>query len=191
MFPSDHCSNRRSGLLEQRLLGDHVGFAAFSTLGPGIVGVDVAATIWPEIALGLDEWPRIGDDIENALIEGLGGDWLGQKLSDASVSCGHDALFFRMPGEHDDGHIGIVVSAGLADHLGEFQAVKDRHSPVGNDDIGRVMGKSLQAPGTVFGLVDLARAEPMQQRSQDPPHVGVVIDNEEAQPIKVDADHVA
>ena len=53
------------------------------------------------------------------------------------------------------------------------------------------MRKSLQASCAILSLVDLARAEPVQQRSQDPPHVGVVIDNEEAQPVKVNADHVA
>ena len=56
-------------------------------------------------------------------------------------------------------------------------------------DVGHVMGEGFEAGGAVFGLVDFARAEAVQQRAQDAPHVRVVVDDEEAQPVEIDADH--
>ncbi len=94
-----------------------------------------------------------------------------------------------MAGEHDDRHIGIGVGAGLADHLRQFQAVEDRHHPVGEDDIRHVMGEGFETGGAVFGFIDFARAEAVQQRAQDPPHMRVVVDDEKTQAIEVDADH--
>jgi hypothetical protein len=53
------------------------------------------------------------------------------------------------------------------------------------------MGKGFEAGGAVFGFIHFARAEAVQQRAQDAPHVGVVVDHEEAQAVEVDADHEA
>ena len=47
-------------------------------------------------------------------------------------------------------------------------------------------------PGrAVFRLVDFARAEAVQQRAQNPAHMGVVVDDEETQAVEIDADHAA
>ena len=43
--------------------------------------------------------------------------------------------------------------------------------------------------GAILGLVHVARAEAMQQRAQDAPHVHIVVDDEEAELVEVDADH--
>ena len=40
-------------------------------------------------------------------------------------------------------------------------------------------------------LVNVARAKAVQQRADNAPHVGVVVDHEEAQAIEIDADHGA
>ena len=58
-------------------------------------------------------------------------------------------------------------------------------------DVGHVMGEGVEAGRAVLGLIDLARAEAMQQRADDAPHVGVVVDDEEAQAIEIDANHDA
>ena len=89
------------------------------------------------------------------------------------------------------GDVRIGVGAGLADHLREFEPVEDRHRPVGDHDVGDVMGERLEAGRAVFRLIDLARAEAVQQRAQDAAHVRVVVDDEETQPVEVDADHGA
>ena len=51
------------------------------------------------------------------------------------------------------------------------------------------MGEGFEPGGAVLGLVDFARAEAVQQRAQDAPHMRVVVDDEKAQPIEIDADH--
>ena len=64
------------------------------------------------------------------------------------------------------GDVRIGVGARLADHLRELEPVEDRHGPVGDHDVGDVMGEGFQAGGAVFRLVDFARAEAVQQRAQ-------------------------
>ena len=51
------------------------------------------------------------------------------------------------------------------------------------------MGEGLEAGGAVFRLVDFARAEAVQQRAHDAPHMRVVVDDEETQAVEIDADH--
>ena len=94
-----------------------------------------------------------------------------------------------MTGQHDDGHEGIGVGARLADFLRQRGPVEGRHFPVAQDDVGQVVGESLEPGGAVLGLVDLACAEAMQQRADNAPHMGVVIDDEEPQAIEIDANH--
>ena len=53
------------------------------------------------------------------------------------------------------------------------------------------MGESFEAGGAVFGFVNLAGAEAVQQRSQDSPHMGVVVDDEKTQAVEIDANHRA
>ena len=53
------------------------------------------------------------------------------------------------------------------------------------------MGEGVEAGRAVLGLIDVARAEAMQQRADDAPHMGVVVDDEEAQAVEIDADHGA
>ncbi len=96
-----------------------------------------------------------------------------------------------MAGEHDDGHVRIGVGSGLADHLHQLEAVKDRHRPIGDDDVRKVMSKSFQAGGAIFRFVDFARAKAMQQRAQYAAHMRVVVDDEEAQPVEIDTNHGA
>ena len=43
------------------------------------------------------------------------------------------------------------------------------------------MGEGFEPGGAVFRLVDVARAESMQQRAQDAAHMRVVVDDEKAQ----------
>ena len=93
-----------------------------------------------------------------------------------------------MAGQHDDRHVRIGVGARLADHPHQFQAVEDRHHPIGNDDVRSVLGKCFQPRRAVFGLIHFARAKTVQQRAHAS-HMGVVVDNKEAQSIEIDADH--
>src|SRR6202043_3570139 len=65
-------SDRPPRLFEQRLLAHPLGLAAFAPFRAHVVRVDVAAPIRPEIGAGLDERARIGDDVEDALVERLG-----------------------------------------------------------------------------------------------------------------------
>ena len=64
-----------------------------------------------------------------------------------------------MPGEHDDRDVRIGVGAGLANHLGEFEPIENRHGPIGDKDIGCVMGEGFQARRAIFRLMHLACAE--------------------------------
>lgn len=105
------------------------------------------------------------------------------------ASRAHDAVLFGMAGQHNDRHVRIGVGARLPDHLHQFQAVEDRHHPIGDDDVRTVLGKRFQPRGAVFSLIHFARAEAVQQRTHDAPHTGVVVDDKETQPIEIDADH--
>jgi hypothetical protein len=131
---------------------------------------------------------RLGDDIENAHVERLRRDRFGEEFGDAGVARDHDAFLVGMAGEHDDRHIRIGVG-GLADHLCQFQAVKDRHHPIGDDDVGHEMGEGLEAGRTVIGFIDFPRAESVQQSAQDPPHMRAVFDDQKAQAVEVDTEH--
>ncbi len=51
------------------------------------------------------------------------------------------------------------------------------------------MGEGFEAGGAVLGFVDFARAEAMQQRAQDSPHMRVVVDDQKTQTIEIDANH--
>src|SRR5437868_10101443 len=120
-------SRRRLRLLEQRLLFDHLGLAAFAPLRPRIVRIGIASPVGSEIAARADERARIGDHVEHALIESLSGNRLGEKFGHAGIARGDHALLLRVAGQHDDRHIGIIVGARLADHLRQFHAVEASH----------------------------------------------------------------
>ena len=179
------------GFVEQRLLADHVGLAALAPFRADIVRRRIAPAIRAEIGLGLDVGAWVGDHVDDALVERLRRDGLRQKFGDAGVAGRGDPLLLGVAGHHDDRHERIGVGAGLPDHLGQFETVEDRHRPVGHHDVGDVMGEGVEAGGAVLGLVDVARAEAVQQRAHDAPHVGIVIDDEETQAVEVDADHGA
>ena len=53
------------------------------------------------------------------------------------------------------------------------------------------MGEGFEAGRAVLGLVDVARAEAVQQGAHDAPHMRVVVDDEETQPVEIDANHGA
>ncbi|WP_431206656.1 hypothetical protein ACQ86E_01075 [Bradyrhizobium betae] len=53
------------------------------------------------------------------------------------------------------------------------------------------MAVHFKRRGAVLGLVDFARAERMQQRPQDAAHVRIVVADEEAQLVEIDAEHDA
>ena len=53
------------------------------------------------------------------------------------------------------------------------------------------MREGFQAGRAVFRLMDFARAEAVQQRAQDAPHMRVVVDDEKTQAVEIDADHGA
>jgi hypothetical protein len=53
------------------------------------------------------------------------------------------------------------------------------------------MAVHFQRGGAVLGLVNLARAEGVQQRPQDAAHVRIVVADEEAQLVEIDAEHDA
>ena len=48
-----------------------------------------------------------------------------------------------------------------------------------------------KAGGAVFGFINFAGTESMQQRAHDSPHMSIVVDDEKSQAIKIDADHRA
>src|SRR6267154_1746992 len=179
----------RSGLVEQRRLRKDFRFAADAALGADIGVGGIAPAVRAEIGFGLDERAGIGDHVENALIEPLGRDRLGQKLGHAGVARDRDAALFGMAGQHDDGGVGIALGFRLADHLGKLEAVENRHRPVGDDDIGNVVAVHFERGGAVLGLVSLARAERMQQRPQDAAHMRIVVANQKSQLVEVDAIH--
>ena len=133
----------------------------------------------------------IGDHVQDALIEPLGRDRLGQEFGDAGVARHGDAPLLGMPGQHDDGGVGIALGIRLPDHLRQFEAVENRHRPVGDDDVGDVMAVHFQRGRAVLGLVDFAGAERMQQRPQDAAHVRIVVADEKSQLVEVDAKHGA
>jgi hypothetical protein len=47
----------------------------------------------------------------------------------------------------------------------------------------------VEAGGAVLGLHHVAGAEAVQQRFDDPPHVRIVIDDQQTQAIEIDANH--
>ncbi|MEY9292115.1 hypothetical protein ABH979_005189 [Bradyrhizobium ottawaense] len=133
----------------------------------------------------------IGDHVEDALIEPLGRDRLGQEFGDAGIARHGDAALLGMAGQHDDRRVGVALGFRLPDHLRELEPVEDRHGPVGDDDVRHVVAVHFQRGGAVLGLIDLARAERMQQRAQDAAHVRIVVTDEEAQLVEVDTEHDA
>src|SRR5262245_13893499 len=104
-------SYRGLGLVEQPLLPDDIGLAALASLRAGIIGIYVAAPVRTEIGLCTDEGTRIGDDVENPLIQRLGRDRLGQELGDAAVARRDDTLLLGMSGQHDDRYVGIGIGS--------------------------------------------------------------------------------
>src|SRR6478735_11089804 len=94
-----------------------------------------------------------------------------------------------MTGQHDDGRVGISLGFRLPDHLRELEPVEDRHRPVGDDDVGDVVRVHFERAGAVFGFIDLARAERMQERPQDAAHMRIVVADEESELVEIDAEH--
>ena len=180
---------RRARLVEQRRLLHDFHLAADAALGADIGVVGVAPAVRAEIGLGLDEGARVGDDVEDALVEALGRDRLGQEFGDAGIARDRDAALLRMAGQHDDRRVGIALGFRLPDHLRQFEAVEDRHRPVGDDDIGHVVAVHFERGRAVLGLIGLARAERMQQRPQDAAHMRIVVANQKSQLVEVDAIH--
>ena len=74
-------------LLEQGSLLDDVGLAALAALGPDVVRIDVTAAVGTEIGLGLDERARIGDHVDDALIETLGRDAVSPGFGNNRPEC--------------------------------------------------------------------------------------------------------
>ena len=56
---------------------------------------------------------------------------------------------------------------------------------------GTKVREGFETGGAVLGLVDVARAEPVQQRAQDAPHMRVVVDDKKSDFVEIDADHNA
>jgi hypothetical protein len=94
-----------------------------------------------------------------------------------------------MSGQHDDRRVGVALGVRLPDHLRQFETVEDRHRPVGDDDVGHVVAVHFERGGAILGLIGFARAERMQQRAQDAPHVRIVVANQKSQLVEVDAIH--
>ena len=112
------------------------------------------------MGLGLDERARVGDEVEDALVERSCGNRLGEEFGDAGIARAHHAVLFGVSGQHDDGYVGIGVGLRLAVH--QFQAVEDWRYPVGDDDVRTVLREGLEARGAILGLVHFTRAEPVQ-----------------------------
>src|ERR1700683_1718791 len=74
-----------AGLVEQRGLREDFDLAADAALRADIGIAGVAPAVGTEIGLGLDERARIGDDVENALIEPLRRDRLLGEISSARL----------------------------------------------------------------------------------------------------------
>src|SRR4051794_40562836 len=89
-------------LVEQRRLLKHFYLAADAAFGANIGIAGIASAIRAEIGLGFDERARIGDDVENALIESLGRDRLGEEFGDAGIARHRHAPLLGMAGQHDD-----------------------------------------------------------------------------------------
>src|SRR3569833_3739750 len=89
-----------AGLVEQRGLLQHLVLFADAALGTHIGGVGVAAPVRPEIGLGLDEGAGIGAHVEDALIEPLGRDRLGQEFGDAGIARAGAPALLGMAGQH-------------------------------------------------------------------------------------------
>ena len=94
-----------------------------------------------------------------------------------------------MAGQHDDRRKRIALRFGLPDHLRQFQPIEDRHRPVGDDDIRNVVAVHFERGRAVFGFVDLACPEGMQQRAQNAAHMRIVVAHEKSQLVEIDAKH--
>ncbi len=94
-----------------------------------------------------------------------------------------------MAGQHDDGSVGIALRFRLPDHLREFEAIENRHRPVGDDDVRDVVAVHFERSRAVFGFIDLAGAERMQQRPQNAAHMRIVVAHKESQLVEIDAKH--
>src|SRR3954464_14033934 len=112
-----------AGLVEQRWLLEHLVLFADATLGPHIGGGGVAASIRAKIGLGLDEGAGACNDVENALVESLRRDRLGQEFGDAGVARDRDAALLGMSGQHDDRRVRVALGFRLPDHLRELEPV--------------------------------------------------------------------
>src|SRR6202171_4201103 len=181
--------NGGAGLVEQRGLLKNFDLAAEATLGADIGVAGIAPPVRAEIGLGLDEGARIGDDVEDALIKPLGRDRLCKEFGHAGVTRHRHAPLLGMAGQHDDGSVGIALRFRLPDHLREFEAIENRHRPVGDDDIGDIVAVHFERGRAVFGFVDLARAKRMQQRPQNAAHMRIVVAHKKPQLVEIDAKH--
>ena len=94
-----------------------------------------------------------------------------------------------MAGQHNDRRVGITHAVGLTDHLREFESVENRHRPVGDDDVGDVVGIHFERGRAVFRFIDFARAERMQQRTQNATHMRIVVAHEKPQLVEIDNEH--
>src|SRR5690349_25164492 len=79
-------SDRRAGFFEERCLPDHIGLATLPAFRADVVRIRVATAVGTEICLGLDKRARVGDHVDDALVEAFGRNWLGEKLRDAGVT---------------------------------------------------------------------------------------------------------
>src|SRR5579872_2808445 len=102
-----------SGLVEQRGLLKDFELAADAALRADIGRVGITSAVGTEIGLGLDEWPGVGDDVENSLVKPLGRDRLGEKFGDAGIPRHRHAPLLRMTGEHDDRRVWVALGFGL------------------------------------------------------------------------------
>src|SRR5437763_15539995 len=84
-------------LIEQRRLLHHFGLAAAPAFGANIGVAGVAAAVGAEIDFGLAARTRIGAHVEDALIQPLGRDRLGQEFCDARSEARRRAALLSGP----------------------------------------------------------------------------------------------
>ena len=83
-----------------------------------------------------------------------------------------------MAGHHNDGHKWEWAVFRRPDHLGEFQPVNREHVQVNNHNVRHACAHHFHRVSPIAGFFNNADANPAQNRHDNRPHVGIVINDQ-------------
>ncbi len=86
-----------------------------------------------------------------------------------------------MAGDHDDRQVGIGAVGGIAQHLGELDAIDRVHVEVNQGNIGRILAQHVERFGAVASFAHIADARALQNGPDDRTHMLIVLNQQDFQ----------